>query len=126
MLLAAFFVEPDPETAVLPVNVRDSHAERGTDSRKDENQQADHRAVAQANKRRFFCFSSGLTRLSGDRDAVQQLAGLFGREHGRLAFFHDVLGAAHGMSGVDVQDVADDQPVEQHAQRGQVLLDRGR
>ncbi len=30
------------------------------------------------------------------------------------------------MSRIDLDDVADHEPVEQHAQRGQMLLDRGR
>jgi hypothetical protein len=45
---------------------------------------------------------------------------------GRLSLFHDVFGAAHGMGGVHVQDMARHEPVEQHGQRGQVLLHRGR
>ena len=59
-------------------------------------------------------------------DGVEQRAGLVGGEHGRLAFFHDVFGAAHGVGRVRVEDMAGDKPVEQHAQRGQVLLHRGR
>jgi hypothetical protein len=46
--------------------------------------------------------------VSRKRNAVEQLAGFIGCQHGRLAFFHDVLGTAHGMSRVDVQDLADD------------------
>ena len=45
---------------------------------------------------------------------------------GRLAFLHDVFRAAHGMGRVHVDDVAGHQPVEEHAERGQVLLDRRR
>jgi len=60
------------------------------------------------------------------RNAVEQLAGLLGGKHGRLAFFDDVFGTAHGVGRIHVDDVADHQPVEQHAERGQVLLNRGR
>lgn len=44
----------------------------------------------------------------------------------RLAFFNDILGAAHGVGRVHVEYVAGDKPVEQHSERGQVLLHRGR
>ena len=62
----------------------------------------------------------------GRRCAIEQRARLVGREHRRLAFFHHVFRAAHGVGRVHVEDVAGHQPVEQHAQRRQVLLDRGR
>ena len=55
--------------------------------------------------------------------AVEQLARLGRRQHRRLAAFDHVLRAAHGVGGVDGEDLADDQPVEQHADGGQVLLD---
>jgi hypothetical protein len=42
---------------------------------------------------------------------VQQLAGLLGRQHRRLAFFHDVFGTAHGVGGIHINDVADHQLV---------------
>ena len=44
-------------------------------------------------------------------------------EHRRLAFFHDVLRAAHRGGRILADDLADDQPVEQHADRREVLLD---
>ena len=59
-------------------------------------------------------------------DALEQLAGFLGRQHGRLAFSDDVFGAAHGVGGVYLQNVAGHEPVKEHAQRGQVLLDGGR
>ena len=46
-------------------------------------------------------------------------------EHRRSAFLHHMLGPAHGMRRVDLDHVADHQPVEQHAQRREVLFDRG-
>lgn len=64
--------------------------------------------------------------VSGDRNAVEQLARLVGRQYRRLAFFHDILWAAHGVGRVYVQDAARHKPVEQHSERGQVLLHRGR
>ena len=44
-------------------------------------------------------------------------------EHRRLAFFDDMLGPAHRGGRVLLDHLADDQPIEQHADRGQVLLD---
>jgi hypothetical protein len=58
-------------------------------------------------------------------DAVEQLAGLGRLQHRRLALFHDVLRAAHGCGRVDRHDLPRHQPVEQMADGGQALLDRG-
>jgi len=58
-----------------------------------------------------------------DRDAIEQRTGLVSRKDRRLAFFHDVFRAAHGMRRVDVDHMPGDKPVEQHAECGQVLLD---
>jgi hypothetical protein len=58
-----------------------------------------------------------------DRDAVEKRAGLVGGEDRRLALFDDVFWAAHGMGRIDVDHMPGDEPVEQHAERGQVLLD---
>ena len=58
-------------------------------------------------------------------DAVEELAGLVGGEHGRLAAFDDVLRAAYRAGRVEGHDAAAGQPVEQHADGGQVLLDGG-
>jgi hypothetical protein len=52
-----------------------------------------------------------------------QDAGLVGGEHGRLAAFDDVLGAAHRGGGIAGEDAAGDEPIEQHADGGEVLLD---
>ena len=50
-------------------------------------------------------------------------AGLFAGEHRGLAGLDDVLRAAHRMGRIGGDDLAGDQPVEQHADGGQVLLD---
>ncbi len=56
-------------------------------------------------------------------DAVEELA-RFGRRQDRgLAGPDDVFGAAHRGGGIYGQDLADHQPVEQHADGGQPLLD---
>ena len=54
---------------------------------------------------------------------VSSRAGLLFVEHPRLAALDDVLGPAHRMRRVDREDLADDEPVEQHADRSQMLLD---
>ena len=56
-------------------------------------------------------------------DAVEELA-CFGRGQYRgLAGADDIFGAAHCGGGIYRQDLADHQPVEQHADGGQPLLD---
>jgi hypothetical protein len=70
----------------------------------------DQRAIAQADEGRGV-------------DALDQDAGLVGREHGGLAALDDVLGAAHRGGGIAGEDSAGDQPIEQHADGGEVLLD---
>ena len=56
-------------------------------------------------------------------DALDQAARLLLGQHRRLAAAHDVLRSAHRMRRIDRQHLADDEPVEQHAHRGEVLLD---
>ena len=53
---------------------------------------------------------------------VEEFMGLLGGEHGRLALLHDVLRTADGGGRVHLQDLADDQVVEEHADGGEVLL----
>jgi hypothetical protein len=53
----------------------------------------------------------------------KQPPGLVLGEHRRLAAFHDMLRPTHRMRRVDREDLADDEPIEQHADRGKVLFD---
>ena len=46
-------------------------------------------------------------------------------EHGRLAGLDDVLRAPDRCGGVHGHDLADDEPIEEHPQSGEGLLDRG-
>jgi hypothetical protein len=62
-------------------------------------------------------------RVPYERNAVEQLAGVLGRKHGRLAFSHDVFRTAYGVGRIHINDVTD-HPVEQHTERGQVLPHR--
>jgi hypothetical protein len=51
-------------------------------------------------------------------DAVQQSPGLFGIESRRLAGLYHMLWAADGMRQIGGDNLASDQPVEQHWQAG--------
>ena len=73
-------------------------------------QHSEERTVAQAREHR-------------DVDAAEQCPGLGGGEHRGLAGLDDVLGFPDRARGVEGQDLADDEPVEEHATRRQVLLD---
>ena len=106
--------------------VTHSHLEHGVDAGEGVDHHADEGAIARPDKCRFARFLAVLPLLSDDLDAVQQLAGLVGRQHGRLAFLDVVSGAAHGVGRVHVEDAAPDKPVEQHAQRGKKVLFDGR
>ena len=55
-----------------------------------------------------------------------QVAGFLGREDGRLAFLEGVFRSTHRASGVYGQDLADDEPVEEHPDSGEMEFDGGR
>ena len=59
-------------------------------------------------------------------DGIEESAGLVGCEDGRFAALDDVLRPADGACRVNFDNVADDEPVEEHPDGGQVLLDRRR
>lgn len=109
MELAAFFVEPQPAAFALGIVVLDQHPDRRGHAREAVEHGGDERAVAQAHQRI-------------SRNGIQELPSFFGREHGRFALLDDVLGAAHGRGRIEVDDLADHQPVKKHADGGQVLL----
>jgi hypothetical protein len=95
---------------VLPVNVRHGHAERRADARESKNQQADQCPVARAHD-------------GFDIDAVEELTRFERPQYRGLAGTDNVFGATHCGGGIDRKDLADHQPVEQHAHDGQPLLD---
>ena len=57
---------------------------------------------------------------------VEERPRLRGGEHRGLAGLDHMLRAAHRARGIEGQDLADDEPVEEHPQRGEVLLDARR
>ena len=127
MLLAAFLVQAHPAAAALYEVVADLHLQHGAHAGEGVDHRADQCPVAQTDERRLLGFVSVLAlRLSAGRDAVEQLTGLLGRQHRRFALLDDIFWAAHGVGRIHVEDVAGHQPVEEHAQRGQGLLDRPR
>ena len=66
-------------------------------------------------------FENKFTRMT--LDALEQSPGLLLAEDRRLPALDDVLRTAHRMRLVDGEDLADDEPVEQHADCREVLLD---
>jgi len=60
------------------------------------------------------------------RDGGKELAPFLGVEHRRLADLHHVLRATHGRRRVSGHHLAGDEPVEQHAHGGELLLDARR
>jgi hypothetical protein len=125
VLLAAFFVQAYPSAPALDKTVTHLYLEHGVNAREAIHHYCDEGAVPQPDEcgLRGFRLATAPPRVPYERNAVKQLAGFFGHEHERLAFSHDVFGIAHGVGRIHVDDVADHQPVEQHAQRSQVLLD---
>ena len=108
--LAAFFVEADPPALAIGEVVLDLHGDDGTDAGERVGHHPDQGAVAQAHDGRSI-------------DAVEQDSGVIGGQHRCLAALDDVFGAAHGVCRVDGEDTAGDQPVEAHADGGEVLFD---
>ena len=70
---------------------------------------ADQRAIAQAYECRRV-------------QARDRAPGLIFGQHRRLAGPDDMLGPAHRLGRVDGEDSANDEPIEQHADRREVLL----
>src|SRR6516225_1308364 len=108
--LAAFLVQPQPPALASGVIVLDAHGDDGADAGKTVDHHADQRAIAQTDERR-------------EVNAVEKMAGLFFRQHRRLATAHDVLGPTHSMGRIDRENLADDEPIKQHADGREVLFD---
>jgi hypothetical protein len=110
MRLATFLAQPHPEAAVLHEHVLDLHGKRRADPRERIGHEGNQGAVAETGRRRRV-------------DAVEELARLGRVQYRRFAGFYDVLRAAHGHGRVHRHDLADDQPIEQMADGGEMLFD---
>jgi hypothetical protein len=82
------------------------------DAREGVDHHADERAIAQAGER--ACVDTG-----------EQRPRFFSFKDGGSPHADDVLGPAHGVRRIHGDDVADDEPIKEHAQRGEMLFDRG-
>ena len=121
--LAAFLVQADPPALALGVVVFDAHGDDGADPGEREGHHGYQRPIAQPDDAGCFLHRPIRQRdPAGDPDAVQQLARLFGVQHRCLAGFDDMLRAAHRVRRIGGDNLAGDQPVEQHADGGEVLL----
>ena len=112
VLLAALLMQAHPAAALLDVVILDPHAGGRADAGECVAHERDEGAVAQPEQ------GAGV-------DGGEQLVHLLGRKYGGFALADAVLRPAHGVSRIGVQDVARHQPIEQHADRGQVLLHGG-
>jgi hypothetical protein len=84
---SSLLVKPDPPAAALHEIIRDLHLNDGADTGKAVDHDADQSAIAQTEQIGLVCIGAFLDRFA-DRDAVQQRAGLLGREHRRFAFLN--------------------------------------
>jgi hypothetical protein len=108
--LAALLMQAHPPALAVGVIILDAHGDDCADAREGEGHHRDQRAIPQADESRHVA-------------RVEQLARLFAGQHRGLAGLDDVLQPAHGMGWIGRDDLARHQPVEQHADRGEVLLD---
>ena len=109
-VLAALLVQPEERAFALGVVVGHPHRHGRAHACEAVQHDPDQGAIAQAHQRARV-------------DAVQQAPGLDRRQYRCLAGFNDVFGAAHRAGRVERDHLADHQPVEQHADGRQVLLD---
>ena len=105
-----FLMEPKRGRLAGREVVFNFHADDGTDTPPGVDERADHRAIAQA----ADCFQA---------DRFDELANLSRGEDGRFAFAGHLLGPADDGCRVRWHDLFLDQVIEEHPQRGQVLLD---
>ena len=113
VVLAALLVQPEPPALALGEVVLNPHRKRRADAREAVDQDADERPIAKADQ--AVC-----------RDALKQLMRFLRREDRRAAAVDDVARAPHHRCRVGADDLADHQPVKQHAHRRQMLLHAGR
>jgi hypothetical protein len=121
--LATLLVEPHPPAAPLHVVVFDIHSDRGPHAGERVRHERDERPIAKPHDARLFFFRSillhhGLRNL----DAVEQHARLVCGEDRRLALLRRVPRTADRCRRVERHNLADHEPIEEHAYRGERLL----
>ena len=113
MVLAAFLMQPNRPAGAAWPQILDLHLQRGIDAREAVGQCRNQRPVAQIAHAR-------------SRDRIEQLTPGRGFEHRGLTELDDMLRPTHHGSRVVRHDLTGDQPIEHHADRGELLLDRRR
>jgi hypothetical protein len=111
--LAALLMQAEPCAAALQVVVVHAHSQYRRDTRKAVDHDCDQRPITQPH--------DGI-----GRDGVQQLSGVLGGEDWRFAAPGNVLRPSHRRCGIEAHHLAGHQPIEQDADRGEMLLDRRR
>ncbi len=102
--------------------VTNLHLNDGADPREAIDHNRDQSAVAQPEQIRLIGRLCIIGWFLGNRDALDQRMGLLGRQDRRLAFLDRVARAPHRMGRIRVDNMAGHKPVEEHANRGQVLF----
>ena len=114
VVLAALLAKPEPPPFSLRVIVADVHPEGRLDAGERVEADGDERPVASPMRLGRFAdpahTSSCPVSMTG---LVEELPGLVLVEDRRLALLHDVLRAAHGLGRIQLDDLADDQPVKE-------------
>ena len=106
--------------------VADLHLNDGADPGEAVDHHRDQSAVAQPEKIRRVGRLWIIGRFLGGGDALEQRMGFLDRQDRRLAFLDRVARASDRMGWISLDNMAGYQPVAQHANRSQVLLDGGR
>src|SRR5208337_556768 len=102
-----------PPPLALGEIVIDPHRNGGADPCETVDQNPDQRPIPQTDER-------------VSRDPIEELTRLLGRQNRRLAALNNMLGSAHDRGRVAAHHLADDQPVIEHPDRREVLLDTWR
>ena len=109
----ALLVELEERPRPLRVVVRDPERDRGAHPREAVDEDAQERAVAEADQVRGV-------------DAVEEGPGLLRGEDGGFPGLDHMPRPADRARGVEGEDLTDDEPVEEHPERREVLLDSRR
>src|ERR1700739_2051350 len=112
--------------ASLDKIVANLHLNDGADPGEAVDHHRNQRAVAQAEEIRLSGRLWIIGWFLGNGDALEQRMGFLNRQDRRLAFLNRVPRTPDRMGRISLYNIAGTQPVEEHANRSQVLLDGGR